>query len=80
VADNGTVDGWAKPERLDLQSHSGSVIGAQVDPLPPFVADMRAVDGKPITVIRVFASADVPHIAWDRRRVRAQLQGQRAGR
>jgi hypothetical protein len=62
VADNGAVHGWTKPERLDLQSHLGSVIGAQVDPLPPFVADMREVDGKPIAVIRVFASADVPHI------------------
>jgi hypothetical protein len=62
VADNGTVHGWAKPERLDLQSHLGSVIGAQVDPLPPFAAEMREVDGKPIAVIRVFASADVPHI------------------
>lgn len=62
VADNGTVQGWVKPERLDLQSHLGSVIGAQVDPLPPFVADMRQVDGEPFAVIRVFASADVPHI------------------
>ena len=33
-----------------------------MDPLPPFVAEMREVDGKPIAVIRVFASADVPHI------------------
>lgn len=56
------MHGWAKPERLDLQSYLGSVIGAQVDPLPPFVADMRQVDGRPIAVIRVFASADVPHI------------------
>ena len=62
VADDGTVQGWAKPERLDLQSHLGSVIGAQIDPLPPFVAEMREVDGKAIAVIRVFASADVPHI------------------
>jgi Putative DNA-binding domain len=62
VADDGTVRGWVKPERLDLQSHLGSVISAQVDPLPPFVAEMREVDGKPIAVIRVFASADVPHI------------------
>lgn len=62
VADDGTVHGWAKPERLDLQSYLGSVIGGEVDPLPPFVADMREVDRKPIGVIRVFASADVPHI------------------
>jgi hypothetical protein len=62
VADDGEVHGWSKPERLDLQSYLGSVLASQVDPLPPFVADMRTVDGKPIGVIRVFASADVPHI------------------
>ncbi len=62
VDDDGTVHGWQKPERLDLQSHLGAVLAAQVDPLPPFVSDMREVDGKPIGVIRVFPSADVPHI------------------
>jgi len=62
VADDGEVHGWSKPARLDLQSYLGSVLASQVDPLPPFVADMRNVDGKPIGVIRVFASADVPHI------------------
>src|SRR5207248_1686077 len=48
--------------RLLVQGRVDSVIGAQVDPLPPFAAEMREVDGKPIGVIRVFASADVPHI------------------
>jgi hypothetical protein len=62
VADDGEVCGWNKPERLDLQSYLGSVLASQVDPLPPFVADMRAADDKPVGVIRVFASADVPHI------------------
>jgi hypothetical protein len=62
VADDGAVHGWTKPARLDLQSHLGSLLGAELDPLPPFVADMREVDGKSIAVIRVFASADVPHI------------------
>jgi Putative DNA-binding domain len=58
----GAVHGWEKPERLDLQSHLGSVLRAQVDPLPPFVCDMREVDGEPIAVIRVFPSVDSPHI------------------
>ena len=62
VADDGTVTGWEKDERLDLQSHLGAVLRAEVDPLPPFIADMREVDGKPIGVIRVFPSADSPHI------------------
>lgn len=38
------------------------MLRAQVDPLPPFVADMREVDGKPIAVVRAFPSADSPHI------------------
>lgn len=63
IADDGTVVGWEKPERLDLQSHLGNVLRAQVDPLPPFVAAMREVDGKPVAVVRVFPSADLPHIA-----------------
>ena len=62
VTDDGAVHGWHKQDRLDLQSYLGSVIGGEVDPLPPFVAAARQVDGKPIAVIRVFASADVPHI------------------
>lgn len=62
VDDDGTIYGWEKPERLDLQSHLGSVLAAQVDPLPPFVCGMREAEGKPVGVIRVFPSADVPHI------------------
>lgn len=58
----GEVHGWEKPERLDLQSHLGSVLRAEVDPLPPFVCAMRKVDDKPIGVIRVFPSVDSPHI------------------
>lgn len=62
IADDGEIVGWIKPERVDLQSHLASLLAAEVDPLPPFVADTRRVDGQPIAVIRVFASADVPHI------------------
>lgn len=62
VADDGAISGWQKPERLDLQSHIGNVLRGQVDSLPPFVADMREVGGKQIAVVRVFASADSPHV------------------
>jgi hypothetical protein len=34
----------------------------QVDPLPPFAADLREIDDVRIGVIRVFESADTPHI------------------
>jgi hypothetical protein len=56
------VNGWAKPDRLDLQSHLGGVLRAEVDPLPPFIADSREVDHTPIVVLRVFPSVDSPHI------------------
>lgn len=62
VNDDGEVKGWSKDERLDLQSHLGAVLRREIDPIPPFVAGMREVDGKPIGVVRVFESADAPHI------------------
>jgi predicted HTH transcriptional regulator len=62
VRGDGTVHGWEQPDRLDLQSHLGGLLRAEVDPLPPFVADTREVDGKPIAVVRVFPSVDSPHI------------------
>src|SRR2546423_1043724 len=54
VADKENVHGWTKPDKLDLQSHLGGVLRAQVDPLPPFVSQMREVDRKPIAVLRIF--------------------------
>lgn len=62
VDDKGGVVGWSKPPKLDLQSHLGELLRREVDPLPPFVAEMRELDGKPVGVLRVFESADRPHI------------------
>jgi predicted HTH transcriptional regulator len=60
VRDDGTIEGYAEDARTDVQSHFGQVLANQVDPLPPFVADVREVDGKPVTILRVFESADTP--------------------
>jgi hypothetical protein len=62
IADDRSVVGWSKPDRIDLQSHLGAILRNEVDPLPPFVAAMREIDGKPVAVLRVFPSADSPHI------------------
>lgn len=63
VDDDGTVHGWeAEPRKTDLQSHLGQLLRAQVDPLPPFVAAYQEVEGKPIAVMRIFESSDVPHV------------------
>jgi hypothetical protein len=62
VDDDGSVVGWDRPPQLDVQSHLASLLRAQVDPLPPFVAAVREVDGREIAVMRVFESSDAPHI------------------
>jgi hypothetical protein len=62
IADDRSVHGYEPPAGADLQSHLASVLRAQVDPLPPFVCEMRVVDEKPIGVMRIFPSADSPHI------------------
>lgn len=62
VTDKGAVVGFEKPDRLDLQSHLGALLRKQADPLPPFVSGMRTVEGKPIAVMRVFESTDLPHL------------------
>lgn len=62
VNDDKTLHGWQPPEGRDLQSHIAELLRQEVDPLPPFVVEMRELDGKPIGVIRVFESVDGPHI------------------
>jgi hypothetical protein len=62
VDDDGSISGWEPPGRTDVQTYIASLARAQSDPLPPFVAGMRELDGKPIGVVRVFESADTPHI------------------
>lgn len=62
VDDDGSIVGWDRPAQLDVQSHLASLLRAQVDPLPPFVAAVREVDGREIAVMRVFESTDAPHI------------------
>ncbi len=62
VADGGEVVGWEKPSKADLQSYLGELLRREVDPLPPFIAEMRKLNGKPIGVIRIFESSDSPHV------------------
>ena len=62
VNDDRTIHGWKADDRMDLQSHLGQLLRAQTDPLPPFVADRFELDGKPLVVMRVFESADAPHL------------------
>jgi hypothetical protein len=59
VDDDGRVVGW-DPGRVDRQSHLGDLLRNEVDPVPPFIAAERELDGRPITIVRVLETADAP--------------------
>lgn len=61
VTDDGTAKGY-DAGRGDFTDKVRNKLGHQVDPLPPFAADLKELDGVQIGVIRVFESADTPHI------------------
>lgn len=65
VDDDGEVVGYEPPGRVDLQDHIRQLLGAQVDPLPPFAAVTVPVGDKTIGVVRVAESSDQPHITSD---------------
>jgi hypothetical protein len=62
VADDGTPVGFSPPGRADPQAYVGQLLAAEVDPLPPYLAAVRQIKGMPILVVRVFESADTPHL------------------
>ncbi len=62
VADDGTPVGFSPPGRADPQAYIGQLLAAEVDPLPPYLAAVRQIKGMPILVVRVFESADTPHL------------------
>jgi Schlafen, AlbA_2 len=62
VADDGTPVGFSPPGRADPQAYIGQLLAVEVDPLPPYVAAARQITGIPILVVRVFESADTPHL------------------
>jgi hypothetical protein len=62
VADDGTAVGFSPPGRADPQAYVGQLLAAEVDPLPPYLAADRQIKRTPILVVRVFESADTPHL------------------
>lgn len=62
VDDDKSIPGWKPPGRADVQAHLADLLRREVDPLPPFVAGMREIDGTPVGVVRVFESVDTPHV------------------
>jgi hypothetical protein len=61
IADDGGLKGY-EPGPGDFTDKIRHKLSRQVDPLPPFAADVRELDNVRIGVIRVFESADTPHI------------------
>lgn len=60
VADDKTIHEYKAPgDFVDRLRHT---LRAELDPLPPFAAEKVEIDGKEIGVVRVFESADTPHI------------------
>lgn len=62
VDDDGSVIGYDPGDRVDVQSYLADRLRKEVDPLPPFVADRREIDGRIVIPVRVFESADSPHV------------------
>jgi hypothetical protein len=62
VADDGTPVGFSPPGRADPQAYIGQILAAEVDPLPPYLAAVRQIKGTAVLVVRVFESADTPHL------------------
>jgi hypothetical protein len=65
VDDSGKVVGYRPPGRVDLQDYIRQLLGAQVDPLPPFAAVRVRAGRHMIGVVHVAESSDTPHITRD---------------
>jgi hypothetical protein len=61
VADEGRIVGF-DPGEGDFTDKMRHLLRAEIDPLPPFASTVISVEGKKIGVIRVFESADTPHV------------------
>lgn len=60
--DTREVVGWKPKGRADDVDYLREVLRREVDPMPPFAAKPMEVTGKRVSVIRVYESADTPHI------------------
>jgi schlafen family protein len=59
----GLPDGWEPLAAADLTDRVREALKAnRVDPIPAFAATVRDIDDKPIGIIRVYESADAPHV------------------
>jgi predicted HTH transcriptional regulator len=62
VRDDGTIAGFRVPGKAYPQDWLRGNLRVAVDPLPPFMAEARTIDGQDIVAIRVEASTQTPHL------------------
>jgi predicted HTH transcriptional regulator len=62
VTNDRKIVGYEPPGTVDLQDYVRDVLRSQVDPIPPFAAEMLPADGHMIGVVRVPESSDQPHV------------------
>jgi hypothetical protein len=56
------IVGWQPKGRADVVDYLRDLLRREVDPLPPFGAKPLTIDRKQIAVVRVYESADTPHL------------------
>jgi hypothetical protein len=56
------IEGWNLGDGVDVQTHVGEILGSRIDPSPPFVTTSVVVDDRRVGVVRIFESADTPHV------------------
>jgi Putative DNA-binding domain len=60
LRDDGTPSGWGPPQ--NITDRVRQILDRWLDPLPAFAAQLREHDGDPIGLVRVYESADTPHV------------------
>jgi len=60
LRDDGTPSGWGAPQ--NLTDRVRQILDRWLDPLPAFATQLREHDGDLIGLIRVYESADTPHV------------------
>jgi hypothetical protein len=60
LRDNGAPSGWVPPQ--NLTDRLRQILDRWLDPLPAFAAQLRQHDGDQIGLVRVYESADTPHV------------------
>lgn len=62
VTNDRKIVGYDPPGTVDLQDYIRDLLRSQIDPIPPFAAEMLPAEDHMIGVVRVPESSDQPHV------------------